>query len=429
MNRRLIASAVGMALVGRALVGMGLMGCAADAPEGTMSDAASSDSTLGGVDAPTLPLDTNGGDELSAADVATADTPMSGGWTEASATVSQTARGLSMGVERLVWEEDGAIRMYDRDTAAVVTVLAADPAVTRREPALAGAAEDRVVFSEARGGDADLYVLELASGDVSPLVVGPGDQHAVAADGDVVVWLDQPTDVVAGEPAAPPDRRRAEVYALDLSGGTPRALTEDDAEQTFPSVRGRRVVFADFGRDPDKQALVDADVVFDVNADNGDIVAVDLPDDAGPLAPRWVVTDDPAKQTRPAIDGDTVVWLDWRGISPEPKYQLFKIFTRTGAGPELELGRTGWSRAGLWQRPAVRAGTVAWIAEAGSDGLTPGVPGAPFLAVSRADGSGYQTVSPVPAGQPSLNLVGVGLSDGGIGWLGGGRLGVRPLSF
>ena len=316
-------------------------------------------------------------------------------WDEVKVTVGIAATSLSMGEQRVAWEDAGAIWVYDLAGGARVA-LAAGPSA-HVGPVLANG-DAEIVFSDDRNGNFDLFTLDIATLVVTPLVVAEGDQVAPTADGDIVAWVDKR----AGDQPT-----LAEIWAWDRATGTPRALTADLAEQSLPFVRGRRVVFTDFGADPDKQFLEGEDP----NDDNGDIAAFDLPEGAGALGERIAVSEDPDKQSHAAIDGDRVVWLDWRGISPEPKYKAFKVYGRALGQPEVMLGESSWSRPALWQRPAIDGESIAWVVETS----------APRVMVGTLAGTAVE----VPASFGELDAI--GLRNGALAFLGGGRLGIQPL--
>jgi hypothetical protein len=107
--------------------------------------------------------------------------------------------------------------------------------------------------------------------------------------------------------------------------------------------------------------------IADPLRNNADIFGWDLDSDES-----FVVTDNVSKQLRPAIEGNTVVWLDWRDINPEPKYSEFQVFARdlreVGAQAERRLAWSAWNRPDLWRRPVISDGVVIFIAEPSGNG-------------------------------------------------------------
>jgi hypothetical protein len=176
-------------------------------------------------------------------------------------------------------------------------------------------------------------------------------------------------------------------------------------------VSGHRVVWTDFRNDPDGQYMD----VQDTQENNGDIMGFDL--STGEL---FIVTDNLGKQLRPAIEGESVVWLDWRddegdnpiGVQPEPKYHNFKIYHRSlPEGEEIYLESGGWLQPELWRRPGIHDGHVAWISDAQSD------EGTQLLVAPLAGGL------PQVVHHTSGVLTGLDFRDGAIGWIGDGTVG------
>lgn len=255
---------------------------------------------------------------------------------------------LSMYGDLMVWSDDGDLFAW-RAGAAAKEALVVGPGV-QKDPIVAG---DVLVWADGRSGDFDLWMMQLGPTRGEPMLLrgGPGDQDQPAIDGARLVWI--------GRDAAPHGPREAEVFTLDLGRpGSERRLTDDAYEQTQPDVSGHRIVWADFAHSPDAMYID----VSDPLRNNADIFGWDLETDA-----PFVVTEDPSKQLRPAIDGETVVWLDWRGINPEPKYSEFQVFARrlSESGPlaERRLAWSSWSRPELWRRPAIADDLVVFIAE------------------------------------------------------------------
>ena len=260
---------------------------------------------------------------------------------------------LSMDGDLMVWSDDGDLFGWRagstvREPLVVGTGIQKDPII----------ADGVLVWADNRSGDFDLWTMRLTPTRGEPVLLraGPGDQDQPVLDGTRLVWI--------GRDAAPHSPREAEVFTMDLAApGSERQFTSDAYEQTHPDVSGGRIVWADFAHSPDAMYID----VSDPLRNNADIFGWDLDTDA-----QFVVTEDPSKQLRPAIDGETVVWLDWRGINPEPKYSEFQVFVRrlseTGALAERRLAWSSWSRPELWRRPAITDGVVVFIAEPTSPG-------------------------------------------------------------
>jgi beta propeller repeat protein len=317
--------------------------------------------------------------------------------------VGATACCLSQAAGRLAWAEDGDIFFYDLATASKALLHPSEG--TQTDPVLVG---DRLVWADDRGGDFDIYIMDLTDLVSELLVGGPGDQTAPSFDGVRVVWLDRPVGAQASE---------TEVWALTVDGDSPHMqLTDDSAEQSFPHVNGDRVVWTDFRNDPDGMYMDPQGTA----ENNGDIMGYDFA--AG--AP-FIVTENPGKQLRPAIEGDSVVWLDWReddegdpiGVQPEPKYHNFKVYVRTlPEGEEVFLTSGGWLQPDLWRRPGIHDGHVAWIAD------NIGAQGTQLL------------VAPIATGLPQVVhesvgvLTGLDFGQGAIAWMGPETAGWTDLS-
>lgn len=264
---------------------------------------------------------------------------------------------LSMEGDLVIWSDDGVLMLWDSATNAF-RPLVSGPSIAK-DPVIAGRT---VIFADNRLGDFDLWTLNLDETPPTPRLLrgGPGDQDQPVLQGTRLVWV--------GRDLAPHTPREAEIWTRDLAvPDSEKQLTSDAYEQTQPDVSGDKIVWADFAHSPDAMYID----VSDPLRNNADIFGWDLA-----TSTPFTVTDDPSKQLRPAIDGDTVVWLDWRGINPEPKYSEFQVFVRrlaeTGPNAERRLAWSSWSRPELWRRPALENDVVVFIAE-------PTTPGSGFV--------------------------------------------------
>lgn len=305
---------------------------------------------------------------------------------------------LALWGETVVWSEDGDIYGFSPATRTKQGLVV--HAGTQKDPVLSGTL---LVWADDRDGDFDLWARELPDGEAYKIIGGAGDQDQPTLDGTWLAWI--------GRDAAPHGALETEVWVMDVTApGSARALTQDGFEQTEPHVNGDRVVWADYR----SSATGEYQQVDDPNLNNADIYGWDLTADS-----EFAVTTDPSKQLRPAIEGDRVVWLDWRGINPEPKYSEFQVFTkRLGEPEERRVAWSSWERPELWQRPAIADGVIAWIAEpAEGSGFKTGV-----YAVA-ADGGDPWLVS------DSLGFLdAVALGHDRAAWLGAGKLAVEPFA-
>lgn len=311
--------------------------------------------------------------------------------------VGTTACCLSQSGHRVAWAEGGDVFLYNLETGGKSLL---QPTVgVQRDPVLRG---DQLVWADDRDGDFDIHIMDLKTGLSELVAGGEGDQVSPSFDGTTVVWIDRTSDALPGS---------SEIWARNInqdSEGT--RLTEDNVEQSFPHVNGSRVVWTDFRNDPDGQYMDPQST----GENNGDIMGFDLSS-----GEPFVVTEDPGKQLRPAVDGDTVVWLDWRsdgeepvGIQPEPKYHHFKVYVRhLPEGEEIYLESGGWLQPELWRRPGIHAGHVAWISDSSESNGTQ-------LLVAPID-TGLITV----VHESDRVLTGLDFRAGAIAWIGGGSLG------
>ncbi|MBT9554989.1 MAG: hypothetical protein IV100_03120 [Myxococcales bacterium] len=392
-----------------------VVGCSSDVTTATTADGASD--TIGGDAAePISDATTSNNDSHDGAPIADASTPDDATedpttWVSQTIAVSADACCLSADAGRVVWVEGGALRRLDSTTGLVTVLVAAAEAGTPRDPATVPGG---VVFADDRDGDYDLFLLRDGETVPEPLVAAPGDQDGLTADGSILVWLDRRKG--EGGP------RDTELWALDLAQpGSARALTDDDVEQDSPHLRGGLVVFTDYSHDPDGEHLGDPAAPFNQDENNADIASIvvgaTLFEPSTEVPTRVFLSDDPSKQARPATDGTTVVWLDWRGISPEPKYQEFHIYSRAVAGgAERLLGKTSWSQPQLWRRPAVAGDYVAWVHDSVGD--------APKIVGTRLTDS-----TPIDLTGTVVDLRAIELTGGTLVWMAGAAIEVVPDAF
>jgi len=306
---------------------------------------------------------------------------------------------LTMEGDLVIWSDDGDLFAWDAATNRKEP-LVIGPGV-QKDPVLAGGT---LIWADNRAGDFDLWTMQLAPTRTEPRLLrgGEGDQDQPVMDGTRLVWI--------GRDLAPHTARESEVFTMDLAvPSSELQITSDGYEQTQPDVSGKRIVWADFAHSPDAMYIDLADPL----RNNADIFGWDL--EAGG---QFIVTEEPTKQLRPSIHGETVVWLDWRGINPEPKYSEFQVFGRrlseTGPDSERRLAWSSWSRPELWRRPAITDDVVVFIAEPDTVG-TGFVTG--LLAVSIDGGSPW-----LVAGSTSV-LDSVVVAGGKAAFVGAGAIG------
>ena len=178
--------------------------------------------------------------------------------------VAEDACCLALTSTHVAWISGGAVTLADRASGAVEILerpgRAADLSL--------GA--DRIIWSESVGDHLDLFERTLSGGEVRAVVAAPGDQPRPTLDDGWLAWVDR------REP--PHDAARAEIWVMQLDEvGSARAVTDDDAEQDHPHLRGHRVVWTDYANDVDG-VYVD---VADPNENDSDILGWDLRADEG----------------------------------------------------------------------------------------------------------------------------------------------------
>lgn len=306
-----------------------------------------------------------------------------------------TACCLSVAADGLLWSADGAIYEYRWATGSTRMVVFGPGEQT--DPVGDG---DWLAWTDTRTGDRDVWVSHVPTGTMRVFAGGPGDQHSPDLSDGWLTWV--------SSDEAPYGPQQAEIWAAKLDDEAVKfQLTDDDVEQSWPQISGNRVVFTDFSNDPDKRYI--PGLFPDQN--NGDIRGVDL-------STRLIfdVIVDPAKQIRPALDGDVVSWLDWRGITPEPKFVSLQVAVKNLAtGEEKLLATTSWPGPDWWVRPAVFGNHVAWVGSLDAGNL---------LWLRVADSSGA-VANIAQVGWPMGGIV---LISGHVGWLSDGNITILPLS-
>jgi beta propeller repeat protein len=318
--------------------------------------------------------------------------------------IGQDACCLSVSGDRAVWAEGGALWVHTLSTGESEVV--AEHTAHQTDPALSG---DILVWADDRGGDLDLWMVDLSGGEPMMLFGGPGDQDAPTIDGTRVAFVNRSVE--------PYTDKEADIWMIDLEDmSTAMALVSDLSEQSYPHIHGDRVIWTDFRNDPEGTYNDFADPF----ENNGDIYGYDLT-----LDEEFIVTNDPSKQLRPTIEGEDVVWLDWRGINPEPKYSEFQVYTRAISpemtlGPERLIAWSSWETPALWQRPSVLSGKVAWIGMPETGEFKTGV-----FSANLAD----DTITPSLVAGSVGTLEAVSLSPQGVLWLGAGTLGIEAMDI
>ncbi len=229
-------------------------------------------------------------------------------------------------------------------------------------PNKAAVSGDRVAWIDARHGGADIYMYDVATGVESPVSIGPDWKEWVAISGDSIVW----TDFRHGF---------ADIYIYDISTGEERRLFDyDGGEQYMPQISGSKIVWMDarnhwnneydfymYDLSTDVETkLTNGDVVFDgqlamsedaivwTGSPNGhrDIFGLDLD-----TKTQFVVADEPGNQDLPDIDDGHIVYQEYRGFRDSDVY-LYEIATggKTIVSPDV----------GAQLQPVVTGDSIIW---------------------------------------------------------------------
>src|SRR6266699_1822871 len=95
----------------------------------------------------------------------------------------------------------------------------------------------RIVWQDARNGNYDIYMFDLATGTERRITTDPSDQSAPAISGDRIVWTDTRNGTY-------------DIYMFDLASGTERRITTASTlcrpELLIPpAISGDRIVWTD----------------------------------------------------------------------------------------------------------------------------------------------------------------------------------------
>jgi len=97
---------------------------------------------------------------------------------------------------------------------------------------------------------ADIYAFDLTSGEEIPVAVAEGVQQQPALSGDLVVWADNRSSPVRGEPLEGcgncPDNA-FDIYSYNLQTGETAVLAADGKHNAQPTISGNQVAWITFG--------------------------------------------------------------------------------------------------------------------------------------------------------------------------------------
>lgn len=194
------------------------------------------------------------------------------------------------------------------------------------------------------GDPPQVRLLDPVLGEVIPEATDAA-QKRPRVSGSQVVWEDERDG-------------QSQIRRLDRATGDLSWVDSSDADQRFPALHDDGVVWTDF-RDDDENGLWDGD-----GSDDTDLWA-SFGDVSGPLVQAA------HKQAFAEIQGDRIVWLDWRNVAhdeqghprPEPKLKNpFEIWQGEVAGGALADDRPfGVIELATWSAlPSIFGDWVAW---------------------------------------------------------------------
>lgn len=135
---------------------------------------------------------------------------------------------------------------------------------------------DRIVWTDFRNQNWDLYGANLRTGEIFPVVVAPRNQTEPHLVGDRLVYRDDRGDRMA-------------IYLYDFSTGGNRLVNAAHGDRQFPQISGNMIIWQDF------------------RGERWDLYGYDLN-----TSTEVILTSNPNQQTRPSISGNRVVFMNNR---------------------------------------------------------------------------------------------------------------------
>jgi beta propeller repeat protein len=130
------------------------------------------------------------------------------------------------------------IRVLDLSTGIEREVVHVDDQAIGGPSVSAG----RVVWSDSRSGNYDVYVYDAASGATRQITTDPAGQFNARISGDYVVWED-------GRNSTSPFFPSNDIYLYDLSTGTEMPVATGENHQGWPQIDGNRVLWTERAND------------------------------------------------------------------------------------------------------------------------------------------------------------------------------------
>ncbi|MDO8964011.1 MAG: hypothetical protein Q7W30_05885 [Coriobacteriia bacterium] len=224
-----------------------------------------------------------------------------------------------------------------------------------------GVSGSRVVYSDTRLGNTDIYCYDLSTGVETRITDESAAQYSPAISGTTIVWEDRRdwgTD--------------SRIYAYDLVTKTEKLISKSPSAATNPAISGRNVVWqADHEHGGDGDTFI-----YVYNLDTGTqrrLLASTNRQTSPSIDGQWVVWQDastahsdvwlcrldaiPVNLTTgasaaiyPAVSGGRVAWIDYRNGSPE----IYAYDADTGVSKRVT------NDAVAHDRPAISGGKVVW---------------------------------------------------------------------
>lgn len=172
-----------------------------------------------------------------------------------------------------------------------------------------GVSGSRVVYTDSRGGNVDIYCYDVSTGVESRVTTNPALQYNPSISGNTVVYEDRRDFGTSSR-----------IYSYDMATHTEQLISLSPHPATVPVISGRNVVWQYYNEQGDGKYAVRC-----YNLDSGsEIHPADPPS--------------PADQMNPSIDGENIVWQDYRSGHSEiwyahlPDLWAYSLTEGTGAG-------------------------------------------------------------------------------------------------